>query len=131
MRYKIYTLSDNTGEDIFYVGCTHANISARLYQHLRDVPMNNIQCSGKAEKIRSLNFDVLINIVEVIESNDKKVVKAAEYKWIEYYLKNGFALTNIKVPEKKIIEEEIVGYSFSAKKFKSFEKYTRKLRKAV
>jgi uncharacterized protein YbcI len=125
MPYKIYTLSDNTGNDIFYVGCTRNSVSERLMQHLKDAYSRN----PKSAKIIALNYEVLITVVEVLESNDKMVIKAAEERWILHYQKKGYTLTNTYVPKKNI--EEIVGYTFSSKKLMCYNKLRNKFKKAV
>jgi hypothetical protein len=134
MTYKIYTLSDSTGEDIFYVGCTRNTLAARLSEHLRDASPYRYSDDTKftkGDKIYALRYEVLITVVEVVESQDKKVIKAAENKWIEYYLKKGYNLTNIKVPKSKVVIEEKEGYSISSVGMKSYHRYARKLKKVV
>jgi hypothetical protein len=78
---------------------------------------------SKANKIASLNYDVLITIVEMIESDEKNFYPArrAEAKWILHYLDKGYTLLNkIKSPKEK--SKEAVGYTFSSKKLNSVNK---------
>lgn len=101
---KIYTLSDSEG-NVFYVGCTTQSLSGRLARHISN-SKNKYTNSRKAQHIRSLNYNVKMNVVDMKWVTYSKsyylasFARSLEKKWIQHFSDLGCGLTNRDVVKK-------------------------------
>ena len=99
-RAYVYVLTD-MDKNVFYVGCTTQTLTNRLLGHLnaakKNYPYTNI---AKNEKIRSLDFNVLIKEVDCVTVkaiSSKKAILLAEkleHQWIVKIYTSGIMLFN-------------------------------------
>lgn len=98
---NIYTLSDEQG-NVFYVGMTTQEASARLQNHLVEARSDNGNNKKKNEIIRSLNYKIIATVhysFWITGSTQRMALirgEAIEKQWILKYINNGCALCNVK-----------------------------------
>jgi len=93
-EYKIYTLTCPLDGQVKYVGKTYsANLKTRLDNHYSG-------CEGTLkkllwiEKLRTENVRPIIEVVETINTDSKKVIDETESYWINQFKQWGFNLVN-------------------------------------
>lgn len=120
---KIYTLSDESGK-VFYVGYT-VNIESRLSTHISEARANKKSSNQmKNEIIRSLNYNIVVKIVDMLWVTGRKGkaaihnARGLEKEWIEKFFDLGYDLTKcrrgIKIL-KKHSQKEFIGQTFRSK----------------
>lgn len=96
---KVYTLSDENG-NVFYVGCTTRDIKLRLACHITEAKMNTVGNAIKNAFIRSLDYKVLVTLIEEKFVTGGKAYDAVhrakdlEYKWMLEFINRGCVLCN-------------------------------------
>lgn len=122
---KVYTLSDENG-NIFYVGCTVQPIEKRLVMHLSEARSSRAGNMRKHEIIRSLNYSVVITVLDMKWVTAKKPswahaqTKTWEHEWVLKIHALGYDLCNRVVNKKsfrskKEAKPEFVGQAFVSK----------------
>lgn len=98
---KIYALTD-VEENIFYVGCTLNSLKKRRAEHIKGSVEGAAYSRGKkAQKIRSLNYDILIQELcsfGVFGLNKREAQINAfpiEKIWVDKMLSDGHPLCNV------------------------------------
>jgi hypothetical protein len=94
MPYFIYVLIDPRTDEVAYVGITD-NAHGRLLEHLRS-PNNSSIKDKWIHRLRSQNLTPTMKVIEVL--NTRKAAEKREKYWIRYYLSQGVALTNVRLP---------------------------------
>lgn len=93
--FTIYKMIDPRDGLPFYIGQTSRAVDARFYEHLHD----NAENQAKSERIAELQALGLAPIIEEIEQVYGILPRALEREthWIQHYLSEGIALTNIYI----------------------------------
>jgi hypothetical protein len=93
--FTIYKMIDPRDGLPFYIGQTSRAIDARFYEHLHD----NGDNQAKSERIAELQALGLAPLIEEIEQVYGTLPQALEQEthWIQHYLSEGIALTNIYI----------------------------------
>lgn len=117
---KIYTLADVKGR-IFYVGCTIQHIAERVTAHLFEARAN-IGNKRKNRRIRSLNYNLVVQIVDMkrVEGLTAGLAlsqaRGLETSYIELYHSLGHNLCNHEkskvVIDRKFGKEPFIGQTF-------------------
>lgn len=125
---KIYTLADSDG-NVFYVGCT-TDLERRISGHLVEA-----KCDGKMtnhrknEIIRSLNYQVVVKIVDMLWVTGSKQyrlvhrAKTLEKTWIRKFIDLGYDLCNrrIGLVSSPKTEKQYVGQTFHTERINESE----------
>lgn len=113
---KVYSLSDKHG-NVFYIGLTGHPIEKRLLAHIAETKSCKIKGSKKIEKIKSLNYEVYISIIEMVWTTGRThreavaKIRSLESQTIQTYKSLGYELTNRtkEVGLPKLLAEEYKG----------------------
>jgi predicted GIY-YIG superfamily endonuclease len=87
----IYTLSNPTNSEIFYVGATY-NLDVRLRQHLNDATYYSRK--KLTAYLNSMNVKPKIEVIDEVVVSSKKESLPTETYWIDQLRTWGFSLTN-------------------------------------
>lgn len=128
---KVYTMSDDKG-NVFYVGCTVKSVENRTAQHISEARTGAAYSNKKKnEIIKSLNFKIVVKIVDMLWVTGSKAQKTMsqtnelENMWIIKFHNLGYELCNrrrIKNAFPKIKPNpEFIGQTFITKANKKKE----------
>ena len=104
VKYSIYLLINPLTNDPFYVGCTLCT-TTRFKSHTLNV-CKRVLCKTKKDLyVAEKNIEPIFQIIETVEVNQSeheyvlgmpKPVAELEAKWIEFFINEGYEMTNKK-----------------------------------
>lgn len=101
--YTVYALVDPRHDTIRYIGLT-SDVYVRFSQHLQEKGINQAKQLWLNE-LKELQIMPIMRTLEVADSLER--AREREAYWIQFYLKAGLPLTNIRKPTSPVLPESI------------------------